>query len=86
MQSDNTSVGDSLDYSVDAINNYWIDRSEEDRPLAKWTYANLVQMATALAHGRLDNQLILSTIYEESLEILLPMKGFSMMEQISREE
>ena len=86
MESDNVSVGDSLNHSVDAINDYWINSSEEDRPLAKWTCASLVQMATALAHGQLDNRLVLSAIYEESLERLLLMKGSSTMEPISQEE
>ena len=78
----NVSVRVSLGHLVDAINDYWIDSSKEDQPLAKWTYADLVQMATALAYARLDNQSVLSAIYEESLERLVCMKGFSTMEQI----
>jgi hypothetical protein len=38
------------------------------RPLAQWTCADLVQLATAMAHGRLDNQRVLEAIYLESLE------------------
>lgn len=67
MESDNVSVGDSLVHLVDAINNYWI-MNGSFRPLQKWTCADLVQMATALAHGRLDNQDVLMAVYEESLE------------------
>jgi len=71
MESDNISVGGALVHLVDAINEYWIVGSKYDRPLAKWTSADLVQMATALAHGRLDNQSVLSAVYEESLARLL---------------
>jgi len=67
MESDNVSVGDSLVHLVDAINNYWINNGSF-RPLQRWTCADLVQMATALAHGRLDNQDVLMAVYEESLE------------------
>jgi len=89
MESDNISVGDALVHLVDAINEYWIDGSKEeekDRPLAKWMSADLVQMATALAHGRLDNQSVLSAVYTESLERLhgkfqrKPKSGFSTAE------
>ena len=83
MKLDNVSVRDSLDHLVSAINDYWIDSCKEDRSLAKWTCANLDQMATALAHGRLGNQWVLSAIYKESLERLLLMKDFSTIEQIS---
>ena len=38
--------------------------------MAKWTCADVVQMATALAHGRLDNQDVLMAVYQESLERL----------------
>ena len=92
MESDNVSVnGDALVLLVDAIDTYWIYR-ENDRPLAKWTCADLVQMATALAHGRLDNQDVLMAVYQESLRRLhgtidaatkgqqSKMKGFSTAE------
>lgn len=90
MESDNVSVGDALVHLVDAINEYWINGSKEeegiDRPLARWTSADLVQMATALAHGRLDNQSVLSAVYKESLQRLhgkfqrMPKSGFSTTE------
>ena len=35
LESGNVSVGDFLDHLVDAINDYWIDSSEEDQPLEK---------------------------------------------------
>ncbi|KAL7539886.1 hypothetical protein ACHAXR_009695 [Thalassiosira sp. AJA248-18] len=77
MESDNVSIGDALVHLVGAIDEYWIDNNgqrggrDNDRPLAKWTCADLVQMSTALAHGRLDNQSVLSAVYEESLKRLL---------------
>jgi len=69
MESDNVNLGDALVHLVDAIHDYWVDGFQE-RPLARWTCADLVQMATALAHGRLDNQSMLSAVYEESMERL----------------
>lgn len=72
MESDNASVGDALVYLVDAVNEYWIADSnssnERHRQIKSWKCADLVQMATALSHGRLDNQSVLTAIYEESLE------------------
>lgn len=77
MESDNVNSGDFLVYLVDAIHDYWIGNGDESdtaessnrrsRPLAQWTCADLVQMATAMAHGRLDNQSVLDAIYRESL-------------------
>eukprot|EP01082_Thalassiosira_pseudonana_P013898 g12302.t1 g12302 contig6:1656019-1658533(-) len=58
--------------SLDAVNEYWIADSnssnERHRQIKSWKCADLVQMATALSHGRLDNQSVLTAIYEESLE------------------
>ncbi|KAL3816568.1 hypothetical protein ACHAXA_003808 [Cyclostephanos tholiformis] len=79
MGSDNGNVGDALIQLVEAIRDYWIDdggggRGSERRrrrPLIGWTCADLVQMATAMAHGRLDNRAVLSAIYEESLERII---------------
>ena len=70
MESDNVNVGDGLVRLVDAVHDYWIDGHRGERPLARWTYADLVQMATALAHGRLDNRSMLMAVYEEPLERL----------------
>lgn len=74
MESDNVSIGDALVNLADAIDEYWIEGSKEERPLSKWTSADLVQMATALAHGRLDNQSVLGAVYEESLGRLRSME------------
>lgn len=81
MDSDNVSVGDALVYLVDAINDYWIIGSDcPTRPLKEWKCADLVQMATALAHGRLDNQSVLSAIYTEALRRLDGRNGLSISE------
>jgi hypothetical protein len=56
MGSDNGDVDNALVHLDDAIRGHWIDGSESRRPLAGWMCADLAQMATAMAHGRLDNQ------------------------------
>ncbi|KAL9183967.1 hypothetical protein ACHAXT_002053 [Thalassiosira profunda] len=71
MESDNVSAGDALVRLVDAMGGYWIDGSRDGEwPLSKWACADLVQMATALAHGRLDNPTMLEAVYAESLRRL----------------
>ena len=45
------------------------------RPFAHWTCADLVQLATAMAHGRLDNQSVLESIFRESLERISSSSG-----------
>ena len=79
MESDNASIGDALVYLVDAANDYWIENShKKDRPLKYWRCLDLVQMATALAHGRLDNRSLLTAIYEESTDRLIDRsRGFT---------
>jgi len=81
MESDNVSVGDAFVHLVDAINDYWIKRSDRpSQPLKGWKCADLVQMATALAHGRLDNQSVLSAVYKEALTRLRSRNGLSISE------
>jgi hypothetical protein len=82
MESDNVSVGDAYVHLVDAINDYWITRSghPSSQPLKEWKCADLVQMATALAHGRLDNQSVLSAVYKEALRRLSSRNGLSISE------
>ena len=75
MGSDNGDVGNALVHLVDAIRGHWIDGCESCRPLAGWTCADLAQMATAMAHGRLDNQDVLPAVYEESLGRILAGSG-----------
>jgi hypothetical protein len=70
MESDNISIGHALVHLVDAINGYWVSNnnsSENYRQLRCFKNADLVQLASALAHGRLDNRSVLTAIYEESL-------------------
>jgi len=70
MGSDNGNVGHALVHLIVAVHEYWINTissSSINRPLGKWTCADLVQMATAMAHGRIDNQMMLLAIYDESL-------------------
>ena len=81
MESDNVSVGDAFVHLVDAINDYWITRSGlPAQRLKEWKCADLVQMATALAHGRLDNQSVLSAVYKEALRRLRSRNGLSISE------
>jgi hypothetical protein len=82
MGSDNGNVGDALIQLVEAIRDYWINDGDGERtercrrrPLIGWTCADLVQMATAMAHGRLDNREVLSAVYEESLERIIASSG-----------
>ena len=70
MDLDNVSMGDALARLVDAVNGHWIKGCEGQRPLAWWTHANLVQMATTLAHSRLDSRLVLLAVYGVSLRRL----------------
>lgn len=81
MESDNVSVGDALVHLVDAINDYWIKCGHcPSQPLKEWKCADLVQIATALAHGRLDNQSVLSAVYKEALMRLRIRNGLSISE------
>jgi len=83
MESDNSSVGDVLVHLVDAINDYWIhkEESDNDRPLKDWRCADLVQLATALSHGRLDNRPVLIAIFEEAMDRLIDRsRGFTTSE------
>ena len=81
MESDNVSVGDAFVHLVDAINDYWVLQSDRpSQPMKEWKCADLVQMATALAHGRLDNQSVLSTIYKEAQIRLRSKNGLSISE------
>ena len=75
MGSDNGDVGNALIHLVDAIRGHWIDGRKSRRPLAGWTCPDLAQMATAMAHGRLDNQDVLPAVYEESLGRILAGSG-----------
>jgi len=72
MQSDNYYLADSLEHFVDAAEEYVkINSRSNDRPLSKWKSADCLQMAVALAHGRLDRQFLLKEIYSEALQSIL---------------
>ena len=75
MGSDNGNVGNALVHLVDAIRGHWINGRKSRRPLAGWTCVDLAQMATAMAHDRLDNQDVLPAVYEESLGRILAGSG-----------
>jgi hypothetical protein len=75
MGSDNGNVGNAVVHLVDAIHGHWINGRKSRRPLAGWTCVDLAQMATAMAHDRLDNQDVLPAVYEESLGRILAGSG-----------
>ena len=68
-ESDKISNENALVYLVDGIDEYWInnDSNERYRQIRCLKNADLVQLASALAHGRLDNISVLAAIYEECL-------------------
>lgn len=73
MESDNVSNGNALVHLVDVINEYWMNNggsTESYRQLRSWKSADLVQLAAALSHGRLDNLSVLEAIYGECLRRL----------------
>lgn len=75
MDADNVSTASPvLVRLVDAMHEYWIKTPIGNRPLKSWTCADLTQMATALSHGRLDNQSVLDAVYDEAL-IRLEKRG-----------
>ena len=43
----------------------------QGRPLRRWSCADLVQSAVALAHARIDERLLLKSVYEESVYRLM---------------
>ena len=73
MDSGNVSNnGNALVHLIDAINEYWItnESSESYRQLGRFRNVDLVQLLSALGHGRLDNQPVLIALYEEALSRL----------------
>ena len=76
LQADNFRLADDLVALVEALSEYLRlgERSpsfERGRPLARWSCADLVQVALSLAHARIDELPLLRTIYEESHHRLL---------------
>ena len=73
MESGNVSNnGNALVHLIDAVNEYWITNEslESYRQLRRYRKVDLVQLALALGHGRLDNQSVLTSLYEEALNRL----------------
>ncbi len=76
LQADNFRLGDDLVYLVESLSDY-LRLGERGpsfgrgRPLARWSCADLVQVALSLAHARIDELPLLRAIYEESHHRLL---------------
>lgn len=66
LQSDNFRLGDDLARLIDAVAVHYLLRSSAARPLQAWSSADLVQLAIALAHGRIDHLQLLRTLYDEA--------------------
>eukprot|EP00978_Attheya_sp_CCMP212_P020399 scaffold58325_cov56-Attheya_sp.AAC.3 len=73
-QSDNYRISGALVKVVNAICHHWevVEISDDvifaTRPFQKWSCRDLVQLAVALGHGRIGNNLpLLKTIYSEAL-------------------
>jgi len=77
LQCDNYRLGDSLVELVGAISRRWIGLGVDkhwdaaQRPFENWQTADLVQLAVALSHGRIDDVGLLSEIYHEAFHIIL---------------
>lgn len=66
LQSDNFRLGDDLARLIDATAIHYLLGASGDRPLQAWSSADLVQLAIALAHGRIDHLQLLRALYEEA--------------------
>ena len=67
LQSDNFRLGEDLAKLIDATASHYLQRkSHADRPLETWSSADLVQLAIALAHGRIDHLPLLRALYDEA--------------------
>jgi len=71
LQSDNFRLADDLILLVESLTSNLSlgtktrSRFAQGRPLRRWSCADLVQTAVALAHARIDENLLLRAIYEE---------------------
>ena len=77
LQSDNYKLGDSLVQFTEAIGRHYLPAGDGNsnaagpgRPLEKWQTADLVQLAVAMSHGRIDDSGLLSEVYAEALQIM----------------
>lgn len=64
-QTDNHVLTDVLDQYISVISSKYV-KVNDDRPLKEWTSADCVQLALALAHGRLDDRILLKHLYNEA--------------------
>jgi hypothetical protein len=77
LQADNFRLAGSLVHLVEALTGNLRLGAKlgytfvQGRPLRRWSCADLVQTSVALAHARIDEQLLLRAIYEESIHRLL---------------
>mmetsp|Transcript_4657 Transcript_4657/g.11852 ORF Transcript_4657/g.11852 Transcript_4657/m.11852 type:complete len:1143 (-) Transcript_4657:429-3857(-) len=77
LQSDNFRIADGLLDVVDSlIENLQIGKEvgtsfRKGRPLQHWCCADLVQVTIALAHARIDETLLLQSLYEEGIHRLM---------------
>lgn len=71
IQNDNYLLSDNLDAFVKEILNYQMSKEDNLLMLKDWKSADCVQMAICLAHGRLDEQNLLTAIYTKALKSLL---------------
>jgi len=71
LQSDNFRLADDLVLLVESLTSNLLlgqktgSRFAKGRPLRRWSCADLVQTSVALAHARIDENLLLRAIYEE---------------------
>jgi hypothetical protein len=70
MQSDNHFLSNELESLIQAIVSSRTSKDGTGVSLDGWTGADCVQMAIALAHGRIDQQNLLIALYSKGLESL----------------
>ena len=68
-QTDNHVLDDVLDEYISILSSTYL-KLDQIRPLKDWSPADCVQLAVAMAHGRLDDQELLKTIYYEATNSL----------------
>lgn len=80
MQSDNHFLSNSLESLVQAIVSTRTSKDGTEVILDGWTGADCVQMAIALAHGRIDEQNFLRKIYSKAVESLRHTSDFHLQD------
>ncbi len=66
FQTDNFVFSDALEDYLGVISSKFVPFHEK-RPLREWAAADCVQLAVAMAHGRLDDPVLMKVIYKEAL-------------------